>query len=124
MVRLPDGTRSPFCGKACQNSSIGSIGPLVRPPIPLQQPPYRPMMPPPQFNQPNPPIGMPPHPTQLLPGGGRPGGSWVVATVPFCRNCQTKPCWKDNTTQTYSSYCSRRCKEIAESLFSHIHNFQ
>ena len=85
MVRLPDGTRSPFCGKHCQN--LAGVSSPIRPPMPMQQPqPYRPaMMTSQQLNQPNSPIGMPPHPMQLLPGGSaRPmGGSWVMATIPF-----------------------------------------
>ncbi|RIA97886.1 hypothetical protein C1645_801485 [Glomus cerebriforme] len=109
MVRLPDGSRSPYCGKNCQNLA-GASSP-VGSPIQLQpQPSYRPInypiMAPPQLNQPNP---------LLSNGGARPIGSpWVMTTVPFCRYCQVNPCWKDTVKQLYSSYCSRRCKEAAE----------
>ena len=136
MVRLPDGTRSPYCGKACQNLGGGVSTPIrTIPPIPLQPPqPYRPvtytmMAPPPPLNQPNPSIGMGiPSMPPLLPGGnarpigtmgtmGTMGSPWVMAKMPFCRYCNVKPCWKDQN-HSYSSYCSRTCKEAAESLYS------
>ncbi|CAG8523190.1 9809_t:CDS:2 [Funneliformis mosseae] len=127
MIRLPDGSRSPFCSKKCQNSIGGNSPITVRPPplpssMPLQPPqPYRPatyaVLPSPPLNQPNPSIGMPSQSSMpILPiGNARPiGGSWVMATVPFCRYCNAKPCWKDQVKLTYSSYCSRRCKDAAE----------
>ena len=120
MIRLPDGTRSPYCGKQCQNSAgVGSPG--GSPISPISSMPLQPQQPYPPVNYPlmtpnNQPIGMSPHQMQLG-GGARPmGGPWVPATVPFCRYCHSKPCWKDNVSQSFSSYCSRRCKEAAESL--------
>jgi len=112
MVRLPDGTRSPYCGKHCQNSA-GASSPVESPISPQSyRPGSYPTMTSPQSNHPNPPIGMSPH-QQLLPGGSaRP--EWVMTTIPFCRYCRSKPCWNDPVKQLYSAYCSRRCKEAAE----------
>ncbi|CAI2188257.1 10163_t:CDS:2 [Funneliformis geosporum] len=123
MIRLQDGSRSPFCSKKCQNSIGGNSPITIRPPplpsIPLQPPqPYRPAtysVPP--LNHPNPSIGMPSQSSMpILPiGNARPiGDKWVMATVPFCRYCKVNPCWKDQAKLSYSSYCTRRCKDAAE----------
>ncbi|RGB33613.1 hypothetical protein C1646_743247 [Rhizophagus diaphanus] len=113
MVRLPDGTRSPYCGKQCQNSA-GANSPGSSPISPQSyHPGSYPTMTSPQSNHPNPPIGISPH-QQLLPGGSVKPGSWVMTTIPFCRYCQSKPCWNDPAKQLYSAYCSRRCREAAE----------
>ncbi len=128
MIRLPDGTRSPYCGKACQNLGSGGIPPIRSLPLQPQQP-YRSaaytMMAPPPLNQPNPSTGISSqNQIPLLPGGNvrQMGGPWIMATVPFCRYCNVKPCWKDQK-QSYSSYCSRTCKEAAESLYSILYNY-
>ncbi|GES81305.1 hypothetical protein GLOIN_2v1502388 [Rhizophagus clarus] len=111
MIRLPDGTRSPYCGKQCQNSA-GANSPVGSPISPQS---YRPASYPTmvQQNHPNPPIGMPPH-QQLLPSGSARPSPWVMTTIPFCRYCQSKPCWNDPVKNLYSEYCSRRCKEAAK----------
>ncbi|RHZ86619.1 hypothetical protein Glove_48g205 [Diversispora epigaea] len=92
-VRLQNGSRSNYCGRQCQSRAQ-----VPRPPTT-------------QSNIPN--ITSPTRPTPPIPVSG---GIWVPVKVPLCLYCQNKPCWKDPGTQTYLSFCGRRCKETFDAV--------
>lgn len=85
-VRLPNGSRSSYCGRQCQSRALQGLPQTTSPTTAAS-------------------------PTSMGPPIPVSGGMLIPVRVPLCRFCQTKTCWQDPNTQAYLSFCGRTCKE-------------
>ncbi|CAG8576173.1 7934_t:CDS:2 [Acaulospora colombiana] len=99
------GQPAEFCSNQCRKAAVEHAGTLNSPPV---------------LSVGTLGIGPPSMPLTNNPPSIRPfrgvGGTWVPVSVPLCRFCQTKPCWKDPSTQIYLSFCGKTCKEAFEGM--------